>query len=403
MAEILDKAEMTDPDPPAFQQMADKMKDLMKPFQKDPVVDAKLDPPVDAAPAPAKSKEALKATPEPKKADPVVPDIAEEKKLPEVKPEEEPIPASIKTPKAHEEFKALRVERDQWKAKVSKAEDMIKQADAELAKMREASKTVQIPESVKTELENTKKELEEYRTRLRQTDLEKDPQFENYFTGKLTHEMTQIKELAPAKFEDIQKLAMLPDSAYKTQALLEIYGEMDEITKDDIKTAVRNIRGINSERVQALSQHGEHLKQMQAQRAAQTEAQQKEASQKIAATKTAELAKAREHLSSFKPVEGDEAHNASIKEREAIVDAFFDGKLPPDQLGKIPIWAAHGMYLQKTTVPALTEQVRRLTEQLKSYQAASPAVNGSGGKVATPAKDPSKMTFEERYRHALNS
>jgi hypothetical protein len=336
------------------------------------------------------------AKPDPAKPDALVPEITADSK---VAPAEEGLPPSIKTPKAAEEFKVIKSQRDEWKTKAEAHEVALKARDEELTKLREAAKNPAIPDEVKTRLENAEKEIEEYKKRLREADLERDPQFEAYFKGGVKNILTQAEALHPEKGSELTKLIQLPESEYRTQRILEIHGEMDGLKQAKLAKLVIDHDNLVAEKQAALSNNSEHLKQMAAQRAARTEAEAKETMAKIATAKQTELSRAREHLQSFKPVDGDEAHNSGVKEREAIVDAFFEGKLPADQLSKLPIWAAHGMYLHKTAVPALLEQVRRLTEQVKGFQAASPSINGTPPKPSgSAAKDASKMSFTERFK-----
>lgn len=404
LGEVISKEEMSDPQPKTFNQMSSKLSELMKGVQEtnpanklpsDPVPSAHK--PKAASKAEPKNLDALKAAApkvDPVKSDALIPEITAEP----IAPAAEELPASIKTPKAAEEFAKVRTQRDEWKTKAEAHEAALKTRDEELTKLREAAKNPTIPDEVKTRMENAEKELEEYRKRLRESDLERDPQFESYFKGGLKNILTQAESLSADKGTELSKLIQLPDSEYRTERILAIHAEMDGLKQAKLAKLVIDHDNLMAEKQSALANNSEHLKQMAAQRLAQSESQTKETVSKISAAKQAELSRAREHLQSFKAIDGDEAHNSGVKEREAIVDAFFDGKLPPDQVSKLPIWAVHGMYLQKTAVPALLEQVRRLTEQVKGFQASSPAINGTPSKANGSAKDVSKMSFTERFK-----
>lgn len=317
----------------------------------------------DAAPKPDPAKAA--ATTEPKDT-----------------PEEEPIPESIKSRKAQDDFKLIRGERDAFKTKATSFETELTKlrGEVETLRKRNGDTSSEQLKTITAERDNLVKKLETI-------DLANSDRFTGYFKAETDKYIGTAKAVAGEHADSLAKLLAQPRSEKRSGAIREILEQMDSLDADVVRGALTNIERLKFEREDALSKGEENYKKLKEVEGA--ERQKAEAQAKANRETLAErlVERARE-FSGFQKKDGDTEHNGKVESREQFVRSFIRGELSDEIMAFTPILAGEAMHLREVEIPSLKAHIAKLEAQVASYVSASPKAGGGDHRAGEPKKRP---------------
>lgn len=380
----------TIPPESGFNSMADQMARWSDDWHKEnDISDEPGSKKLDASPA-EHTAPGAKAEPKGKEA-PAAPAAAPDKKdapakdTPKDAPKEEPIPESIKSPKAQEDWKKLKTDRDGFKGRAEKAE-------SELAKLNEQLKTRTNGSAPPEEIKKLTEERDALRTKLETVDLANSERFTTYFKNEIGKQVAVARNAAGDHADGIAKLLEQPRSESRNTKLREALEQLDPIDADVVRQSLANIERLRVEREQALADGAANYQKLK-ETERQEQAKALEANkQRIEAMADDCIAKARE-LEAFKTIEGDDAHNEAVKTREGFIRGFLRGELPENVVAWTPVLAGEALYLRERVIPQLKEENEKLKAQVASYVSASPRAGGGDHREGEAAPQGFKQIF----------
>jgi hypothetical protein len=264
---------------------------------------------------------------------------------------------------------AAEKERDDFKTKLLSKENEFLQLQT---KLKAEDKT---PEFTK-ELESIKAEKDKLLEKLEAIDLEKSPRFAEAYSKAFTSASTRAKDaVGTDKAELVEQLLQMAPSKFRKERLNEIREDLTGIDQGQFDIAVAEWDRAQKDKADALANSKENFTKMKAMDAERTQRENQLRQVSLQATTSRALEVARAYKA-FQVVEGDEAHNASVKQNEDRVAKFFRMELPTEELFTIPIVAAEGRRLAEKVVPALEKEVAELKAALAQASSATPRVEG---------------------------
>jgi hypothetical protein len=325
----------------------------------------------------------------------VKPDATKPEVKADTKPDDDEIPADIKSPNAQSSWKKLKESKKAIEAERDTLRKEHGTLKSELEALKKAATTpaqkanlADDPEyqSLKKLVEAKETEAKELSERLQLLDVEKHPKFEAYFKGKLDQQFTIAKEIGGEHGDKIVEILQLPEGAYRKQQLNEIAVELDPIALSQLGAVVNSLRGIKAEREAEISKSKESYQQLQAQQKIEAEKKRGEMESLFKSVRN-EVTDKEKGLAVFQERDGDEAWNKGVRERLALVDAMVAGKLPAEDAARYVHWAA--------AAPALLQQwnadraesaskISALEKEIASLRAVNPNPGGEtpGGETA---------------------
>lgn len=387
----------------AFNRMAEQLDAAMKGAKLPDPPAAPADTPKPATPEPAKpSPEPPKPSPA-KPVEPVEhpkPKEPESPPTPESSPEEEPNPFNRNWKLIHAQLK----ERKELKAQMEKAkserEALLKQLEEAKSKPVTPTTPAEPPpelSELKTRLESEMKSKAEIEQQLKILALERAPEFKQHYDAKFEAASKQAQAAVPDdKKGVVADLIKLPPSPYRKQLVGSLMAEMDsEYDKAMLTAAIVEMDRTRSERDQALKDNETNYQRLQELEAKKKSEEQKATEARMEMTIKGVLDAARQRFDAFKPVSGNEAHNAFVKESEEKVARFFRGQLPAEEMAILPAIAAeHRLVIaQRDKLLADLEQAQKT---IAAYEASAPQVTG-GRKKDTEGKP---KGFKEKFVEA---
>lgn len=347
--------------------IVEKMDEAMKDFKPAPDAPAPTTP-NPATPAPDKPK------PEPSKLNQPAP--ATPAAVPADLDEE--ILTGKRSPKS-EDFKRV-------KNKAKEFEDKFTVADktaAELKKELEAAKKSPKPDMA--EIERLKKdvaEAQQYKTLFNEIALEFNPAFKEKYKTRFDSVFGGLKSALPAdKADKIISALQQPEGEFKRKQLAELTDEMDAFQISEIAAANRDIRNIAAERDGELSKAESKMKELHAERQAQTAKQRTEFESAFEAV-SARAKDKEKGIPYMQEREGDDEWNKGVNERRAVAKAFFTDQVTAEEKADAAHWAATAPVLLQDNA-RLAQEVSGLKETITKLQGANPGIDGGGN---TPAK-----------------
>lgn len=261
-----------------------------------------------------------------------------------------------KSAKQWEEWKAK--ERAEWESKLADVQKQIKPVNTK-------------------EVDDLRKEREEYAKQLQMVAIERDPKFNREFDaaaktvihvakiglGAANSEMAdKLLKMEPSEARDaaVEK-AMENLPAYKQTQLAYAMAEMDKL------------RGIKATKIQESLANWENLQ-------SEAQSRQKAEQEKIKGV-------FEKHLSEFSgekglPVllkrDGDEAWNGKVDETINLAREIFGGELDVDGLSKAAIWAAAAPLLLQDA-GAKANRIAELEKEIAALKGLGPGADGVGG------------------------
>lgn len=295
------------------------------------------------------------------------------------------------------QFELTKKEKDDLAARA-------KQLEEDLAKARTAAPDPKSLEEMQKSADAFQRLTKEHQTLLEQMEtinLERSPRFQNWWNEETSKHVKIAQRHVPAdKREVLGKLLMEPSSAERDAAIDEIIEPLSNTSKRLISGAIEELEIVKIKREDALTKGSENYKKLvEAERLERIQTEQKTAQERERIAGLA-LNKAKQ-MSAFQPIQGDDAHNAEISQREAFVRAAVEGKLDTDVAVTIPAAAIEYLHLSQKVVPALNTKIATLEKTIRELQASSPSPSG-GGAPAQKSEEPKEGTaFAAAVRKAL--
>lgn len=320
---------------------------------------------------------------------------------PPVKAETVELPSNL-SPKASENFKKLMTERDEWRKKheTESVEWTKKHTDLETRlKKYETDGRVDPDEHIKT-----KKQLEEYEGLVKQIAIERDPRFKAAYDDKISAAIKEATDVLGKDGVDVADILALPPSKQRDKAIKGIIEELgDKLGNFEQMRFVQildRLTGIQRERQAEVSKAGESFAVLQKQQVEQQARAQAEAKENQARMHKAILGE----IKSLPVIEGVDA-----KEVTAHVEKFVKQSLSDDfsteEAVKLPAKAAFADYLVERVISAKDGEIKKLTEQLASYQSSMPGLSNAikleadgGKKVQRQLSNATGKPFIEKMR-----
>lgn len=372
-----------------FFEMAEKLSAWNTEFLQDepeskPIPKEELDklPAASAAPA---------AKAEPKPAPKVEPKAPAKPDGPPAEKKDEPLPESIKSPKAAEDFKKVRADRDQHRSNAEKFETENKQLRAEVEQHRKRNGATSTEEYTKL-----KTERDALLRKVETIDLANSDRFTGYFKGEMQKQVATARAVSGEHADAIAKLIEQPRSESRNTKLREILDQLDSLDADVVKIAMTNIERLRGEREDALSKSAENYQKLKEVEAAEATKKDAETAEHRSRTAEAVLEKARAN-EAFQTKDGDAEHNQQVAVREEFVRAFINGKLDDNILAWTPVLAAQAIHMTERVVPGLKAHISKLEEQIKGYVGASPRGGDSGADESVKPAKGFKDLFKENW------
>lgn len=341
-----------------------------------------------APPAKAGEKPPEKAAEKPGEAKP-----AEPAKATEPKPVLDDAPPGNVVGKAAESWNSFKAKANK---EISARETKIVELTKALEAAQKSAQPVKIEEApAYVEL---RKKFDDMEAQMKIVAVERHPDFIKYFSERTKSAVDAAKAIVGAELAPkLEKILSIGDSETRSEQLEALASELSAFKQGELATAIGKLRDVEAEKAAEIAKAGKSFETLQAKNRSE---QEQSVAKKKAATEKAKadaLAVART-FDSFKPKEGDEAHNALVKQNEELVNAFFDGKIDPKLFPSIPALAAEAMYLRDTKIPALESEIKKRDELLKQYQAAGPKLEHGGAKPPSGDTAPTGGKFVAAFQ-----
>lgn len=321
---------------------------------------------------------------------------APETKAPE-KPADKPNPDQLptSTPKFKAaDWKALENARDSFKQEAEKHRAELEATKKRLSEIENEFGTLKktLPsepseiQKALQEREQLAKEREELLKTVATVNLERSPQFQNWYKTEIDKHLKVALRGIPADKQDRVKDILLNNPTDpELDAILE---PLSNATKRLVDGAIAGLESVKVQRDDALAKGADNWKQLQQHEA--QEAAKKAEAQKSRMLKIADTALSRARtLSAFQPKDGDAEHNARIAEREAFVKALVLGEIDEETAVAVPAAAVQMLYLKDTVVPALEKRNAELEALVKQLQTASPSIADGRASSSRAKEEPS--------------
>ena len=296
-------------------------------------------------------------------------------------------------------FKQLREAKSEAEKRATAIEQAKLTLEAELAGVQKAFDTHKSQFSEDT-LKDLNTKVKEYENRLRALSVEDAPEVQaakTSLTAVAENASNALKALAPDAAADVDHILTLPkavrdkqiadllkDREVDTPSLTALYVGLSDVDK------ARG--GIELAKQQATSTAGDYAAAQEQQVLAQQEAQRTEQTAILG-----EVLQAAVHpdtgLAEFREIEGDEAHNAAVKERMANVRTTLMGEIDFQTAAVTAVFAEKGRAAVKAeaayqhTIAALTAQVDAYKKQVGELAGSEPGGSGSDNADPTPGPE----------------
>ncbi len=301
---------------------------------------------------------------------------------PEPKPILDDAPPGNVVGKAAESWNSFKTKANK---EIAAREARIAQLTQEVETAKQSAKPVEVTKA--PEFEELNKRYQELDSKMKVVAIERHPAFVKYFGDKTAIALETAKSVVGAELAPrLERILKTGDPELRAGQIRELASELEPYAQAELATAMSQLRAIDAERNAEIAKAGQAYDTLQSKTKAeqdQTLAQRKATADQ---TKSAALALARSTMSAFQPKEGDEAHNAAVKNNEAIVASFFDGTIDPKLMTAIPALAAEAMHLRQSEIPRLESELKKRDAIIAQYQSSSPKIvpGGEGDKKDVP-------------------
>lgn len=300
------------------------------------------------------------------------------------------------SPKASEKFTALKASRDRERTEKS---ELQKQVDA-LRVENETLKKTPASTTSSAELEQMRRERDQLNEIVKVHAIQSHPKFKEYFdrrTGEAINVAKQIVggELAP----QVEAALKLADPAERDEALQTVMDELPTVRATRLGAALAELDKIGAERAQAIADAGKNAESLAAGEFAET--QKREKLVEAQRTQAIDVAtKAAANFDAFKPIEGNEKHNAEVAGRKQFITEFMHGQVKPELIPLIPVMVGEYLHYKTSVLPAKDAHIAKLEKQLKELQGAAPTP-GDGGQAQPAAAGGEPKGFIQAFKEGM--
>jgi len=310
---------------------------------------------------------------------------------PKPEPASEPTPAAepasveldegdARESRSAKDFKLIKQERDEAKARVAELLSQVSDYEANTA--------------VADELEKLRSEYDEISKTLSQTNLERHPKFREQFVKPLETQIDRAKAYVPeGDRAALDKILRMPVGESRANALDDLVGDLPASRQAYLQGIVNRIDEISYERDQRLAESKasyEKLVQEESLLSEQKSADRNKALEKSFSTM---LKEAQESIPIYQLREGDEEWNTGVRERVNLAKKILLEQNTFEDAATAALWAASGGALVEQNA-ALVEHNRRLNAELSKLKGAEPSAAGSS--ADTKSRSKSSNSFSDR-------
>jgi len=273
-----------------------------------------------------------------------------------------------------ENWKELRTTRDEAVARATEFEQANLAATAELTSLKSAFETYKTENSAEV-LQDLKSKLEDYQNQIRRLNVDEAPEVKaarDQASIVRDSLVTKLKAALPDQAANVEALLALPTAirdAQINEALSK--GEANIATLTQINVGLNELDkagvGIDAAK-EAAAQAGEAYQARKDQAAAEA-AQQRTAEQNSVLGEVLQAAAHPESgLAEFRMIEGNDAHNAQVKERMASVRNTLLGDISFQDAATEAVFAQVGREAVRKE-PAYQQTIAQLTATVEAYKA----------------------------------
>lgn len=338
--------------------------------------------------------------PEPK----VTPDVApipkpvgqvpapEAKTSEQAKQDDDDVPASIKSTKAADDFRAIKKVRDEYKTKAEQLEARAKELETKLASA---------PKIDTTELETLRKQKAEAEEFVKKFAIEHDPRFQEQYNTRIEAGINRIKSVVGgAEGEKLAQLVKLPDSQYRTEQIETVLADLSPFKQTRFSVAVDDLEKAMAEKESIVKHARENFSQLERIKREQISAREegeKKARAQVFDSVIEKVKDSKDGLPIFQLKPDDEAWNTQVSERIDTARAIFNDEFSPQDKATWSAWAVTAPSLLQTCKEQAAE-IQKLTSELKSMQTAQPTIEqGQAGKQGQQPDGDRTGSFMKRF------
>lgn len=291
----------------------------------------------------------------------------------------EPQGADSKESRSAKDFKLIKQERDEWRAKfdeLTSKYDSLEQSQAS-----------------SEEFEKLKSEYEKMSETLSLTNLERHPKFQEQYTKPIQTQIDRAKAYVPEESRKaLEKILAMPVSEARANALDDLVGDLPASRQAYLQGIVNKIDEISYDRDVALSESKEAYAKLVEEENLLSSQKSQERDKMLNKSFDSMLKKAQENISIYQLREGDEEWNNGVRERVTLAKKILMEQNSFEDAATAALWAASGGALVEQNA-ALVEHNRRLQTELSKLKGAEP--NAAGTRVSSvrrPTKDSGGFT-----------
>lgn len=331
----------------------------------------------------------------PPEAAPVKPAIqSPEQKLAEAPPaaQDDDVPASIKSTKAADDFRAIKKVRDEYKTKAEQLEARAKELETKLASA---------PKIDTTELETLRKQKAEAEEFVKKFAIEHDPRFQEQYNTRIEAGINRIKSVVGgAEGEKLAQLVKLPDSQYRTEQIEAVLADLSPFKQTRFSVAVDDLEKAMAEKESIVKQARDNFSQLERTNREQNSAREeveKKARAQVFDSVIEKVKDAKDGLPIFQLKPDDEAWNTQVGERIDTARAIFNDEFSPQDKATWSAWAVTAPSLLQTCKEQAAE-IQKLTGELKAMQTAQPTIEqGQAGRQGQQQDGDRTGSFMKRF------
>lgn len=281
-------------------------------------------------------------------------------------------------PKTQEASKHWEEMKAKHAADIAQAKADVEAAKAELARAK-ADKS--------PEVEKLQTELNQYREILRDVAIERDPEFKQRFGTRQEAAINAAKLAAGEAAGKLEALLKAPSSPWRDEQINALMEDLPASSQRRVNAALAVLEQIDVERESEIASRRTTFDQKQSALMTQQQRQHEERVKQLTGAFDATLKEWSDPKSGnpfFVEKEGDDEHNAGVKEGIELSKAIFNGQMEPQDLARAALWAAMGPRALDVATKAIAraEKAERMIAKLQGVQPGA----GRGGSVSeTPA------------------
>ena len=281
----------------------------------------------------------------------------------------------VKESRSSKDFKLIKSERDEAKAKVS-------ELMAKLTGLEESAPS--------EEFEKLKSDYEEMSKTLTLTNLERHPKFKDQYVKPIEVQVDRAKAYVPSEDRDkLAKILSMPVSEARASALDDLVGELPASRQAYLQGIVNRIDEISYERDTALEDSKASYQKFVEEEHVLGEKKTTERNTALEKSFKTMLKEAQDNIPIYQLREGDDEWNTGVRERVALAQKILMEQNSFEDAATAALWAASGGALVEQNA-ALVEHNRRMQVELNKLKGAEPSAAGgsvtSGNQSAPKAK-----------------